>query len=85
MNAVFSGRVSAVWACNARGLSTFHLHQTEYTGIEPKGRTLVEACDRLLDYLVRAIESACRVPKGPPLRLALVDPRAVDNRCMNRA
>jgi len=82
MNAVFRGRV---WAGIARGLSTFPFHQAEFTEIEPEGRTLAEACDRLLDYLVRAIESACRVPKGPPLRLALVDPRAVDNRRMNRA
>ena len=85
MNAVFRGRISAGWACNTRGLPTFPFHQAGYREIEPEGRTLVESCDRLLDYLVRAIESACRVPKGPPLRLALIDPRAVDIRCMSRA
>jgi len=85
MNVVPSERVSAVWVCNACSLPTFHLDQTEYPEIEPKGRKLAEACDRLLDFLVRAIESACQVPKRPPLRLALVDRRAVDPRSMNRA
>jgi hypothetical protein len=85
MNVAFSERVSAVWACNACSLSTFYLDHTEYPEIEPKGRKLAEACDRLLDLLVRAIESACQVPKRPPLRLALVEPRAVDPRSMNRA
>jgi hypothetical protein len=85
MNAVFRGKVSAGWASIARGLPMFHFHQAGYSEIEPEGRTLVESCDRLLDLLVRAIESACRAPKYPPLRLALVDPRAVDPRCRNRA
>jgi len=85
MTAVFRGRVSAGWACNACSPPTFHLYQTEYPEIEPEGRTLAEVCDRLLHLLVRAIEFACRVPKRPPLRLALVDVRAFDPRCMNRA
>jgi hypothetical protein len=84
MNAVFSERVLAVWACNAFSLPTLHRDQTESPEIEPKGRTLAEACDRMLDFLVRAIESACQVPKRPPPRLALVDPRPDDPRCLNR-
>jgi len=84
MNAVLRGRVAAGWASNACSLPTFHLYQTEYPEIEPEGRTLAEACDRLLHFLVRAIEFACQVPRRPPLRLALVDVRAFDPQRRNR-
>jgi hypothetical protein len=80
MNAVFSGRASAVRAGDACSPPTAHRDRTEYPGIEPEGLTLAEAGDRLLRYLARAIASACQVPRRPPLRLALVDPRAVDHR-----
>jgi hypothetical protein len=85
MNAVFSGIIAAGWACNAGSLPTFHLDQAGYSEIEPVGRTPAEARDRLLHFLIRAIESACQVPRRPPLRLALVDLGAVDPRFRNRA
>ncbi len=85
MDAVLSERVSTGWACHARGLLTFHFYQTDSMEIHPEGRTVAEACERMLDFLVRAIESACQPPNRTPLRLALIDPSAVDPRCMNRA
>ena len=65
MNAVFSERVSAVWACNACSLPTLHRDQSEFPEIEPKGRTLAEACDRMLDFLVRSHRIRLSSPKVP--------------------
>jgi hypothetical protein len=84
LNAVFSGRASSVRASSARGPRTFDRDRTEHRKIEPDGLTLAEAGDRLIQYLARAIASACRVPRRPPLRLALIDPRAVDPRSVRR-
>ena len=80
MNAIFRGRFTAGRACEAPSLPTFHRDQTESIESEPEGQTLAEACDQLLHFLARAIEFARRDRKQPPLRLALVDPRAVDPR-----
>jgi hypothetical protein len=78
MTAVFRGRVAASWACNACSLPTFRVDQ-------PEGRTLAEACGHLLEFLVQVIESAGAGRRRHPLRLALIDDRTVDPRCMHRA
>ena len=78
MTAVFRGRVAASWACIACSLPAFRVDQTE-------GRTLAEACGHVLEFLVQVIESAGVGRRRHPLRLALIDVRTFDPRCMNRA
>jgi hypothetical protein len=78
MTAVFRGRVAASWVCNACRLPTYRVDQTE-------GQTLAEACGHFLEFLVQVIESAGMGRRRHPLRLALIDARTFDPRCMNRA
>jgi hypothetical protein len=84
LNAVFIGRAASVRASDARGPRTSHRDRTESPESESEDLTLAEAGDRLIRYLARAIASACQIPRRPPLRLALVDPRAVDPRSVRR-
>ena len=85
MNAVFSERVLAVWACNACSLPTLHRDQTESPEIEPKGRTLAETFDCMLEFLAQAIEFGGADRRRHSPRLALIDLRSVDPRSMSRA
>jgi hypothetical protein len=85
MDVIFSGRASAARASTACGAPTSHRDRTEDTENEPDGLTLAEAGERMVRSLAQAIASACRVPRRPRLRLALVDPRAVDPPFRDRA
>jgi hypothetical protein len=76
MNAVLRGRIVAGWVRNVYGMSMFRVHQNEYPEIEAEGRTPAEACIRLIELLVQAIDSASDAWRRQPLGLALVDARA---------
>jgi hypothetical protein len=85
MNAVLRGRVTAGRACNTCSLPTLRVHQTECQENEPEGRTLAETFDCMLDFLAQAIEFAGVDRRRHSPRLALIDLRVFDPRCMNRA
>ncbi len=76
MNPVLRGKIVANWACNAYGMPMFHVHQNEYPEIEAEGRTPAEACSRLIELLIQAIDFASEVWRRQPLGLALVDARS---------
>ncbi len=76
MNAVVKRRIVAGWAQNALGIPTFQVHPTDYPEMEAEGQTPAEACDRLDQLLVQAIEFANEAWRCQPLRLALGDARS---------
>ena len=78
MNTALGGKIVVRWACNAYGMPMFGVHQNEYPEIEAEGRTPAEACVRLIELLVQAIDFASEAWQRQPLRLALVDTRAFD-------
>ena len=75
MNAVLGGKVVTRWACNALGMPTFLVHEADYPEIEGEGRTPAEACDRLIQLLVQAVDFAGEPWRCQPLELALMDAR----------
>jgi hypothetical protein len=78
MNAVLGGKIVTGWACNVHGMPMFHVHQTDYPEIEAEGQTPAEACDRLVQLLVQAIDFASEAWRCQPLRLALIDARGIN-------
>jgi hypothetical protein len=78
VNAALGGKIVAHWACNAYGMPMFRVHQNEYPEIEAEGRTPAEACGRLIELLVQAIDFVSEAWRRRPLALALVDARAFD-------
>jgi hypothetical protein len=76
MNAVLGGRLVAGWTGNAFGMPTFRVHQVDYPEIETEGRTPAEACGRLVQLLVQAIDFASEAWRRQPLERALVNARA---------
>ena len=52
------------------------VHQNDYPEIEGEGRTPGEACVRLIELLVQAIDFVSEAWRRQPLGLALVDARA---------
>jgi hypothetical protein len=76
INAALGGRIVAGWARNAFGMLMFRVHQVDYPEIEAEGKTPAEACDRLDQLLVQAIDFASEAWRRQPLELALVNARA---------
>lgn len=85
MDAVLGGGIVAGWGRDAFGMPTFRVHTTDYPEIEAEGRTPVEACDRLVQHLVRAVDFTSEAWKCRPLGLALVDARAFARASIGRA
>jgi hypothetical protein len=78
MNGILGGKIVTRWACNALGMLTFRVHQTDYPEIEAEGQTHAEACGRLIELLVQAGDFASEDWRRQPLGLALADARAFD-------
>ncbi len=76
MNAILREKIVTACACNAQGMPMFQAHQTDYPEIEAEGQTPAEACGRLVELLVQAIDFACEAWRCEPLGLALIDARA---------
>jgi hypothetical protein len=73
MKTVLAGRIVAGWTRNPFGMPTFRVHQADYPEIVAEGRTPVEACGRLVQLLIQALDFASEAWRCQPLRLALID------------
>jgi hypothetical protein len=76
MNGILGRKIVMGWACNALGMPTFRLHQTDYPEIEAEGQTPAAARGRLIELLVQAHDFASEAWRFQPLALALIDARA---------
>ncbi len=85
MNTGLGGKIVAHGACDAYGMPTFRVHQNQYPEIEAEGRTPAEACVRLIELLVQAIDFASAAWRRQPLELALVEAHAFDGSFSARA
>jgi hypothetical protein len=75
MNAVCEEKIVTLWACNAYGMPTFRVHQSEYPEIDAEGRTPAEARDRLIELLAQALEFTGEPWRCQPLRLTVSEAR----------
>jgi hypothetical protein len=78
MDAILGGKIVTGWACNTHGMPMFRVHQTDYPEIEAEGQTPDEACHRLVQLLVQALDFTSETWRREPLGLALVDARDFD-------
>jgi hypothetical protein len=85
MYTVLGGGIVADWDRNAFGMPTFRIHATDYPEIEAECWTPAEACERLVQHLIQAIDFTSEVWKCRPLGLALVDARAFARAWIGRA
>ena len=76
------------WACNAHGMPTFRVHQTDYPEIEAEGQTPAEACGRLVQLWSGPSTSPARPgaasPSGWPSSMPAAS-IALHRRCVDRA
>jgi hypothetical protein len=78
MDAALGEKIVTGRALSAFSIPIFRVHQAEYPEIEAEGQTPAEACRRLVDLLVQAIDFASEAWRRQPLGLALADARAFD-------